>query len=67
MDETWGYAYQEGVLQGYIWDFVWVGLVTELGGLENAPTLESCKIPGLGIYDLHISKNRELGPVVDFM
>ena len=49
MDETWGYAYQEVVLHGYISDFVWVGLVGELGGLENATTSQSWKIPGLGI------------------
>jgi hypothetical protein len=49
MDETWGYHYQEVVLQGYISDFVWVGLVRELGGLENGPTTHSWRIPGLGI------------------
>ena len=62
MDETWGYAYQEGVLQGYISDFVWVGLVTELGGLENAPTLESCKIPGLGISFTSFTQQRAALP-----
>jgi hypothetical protein len=50
MDETWGYHYQEVVLQGYISDFVWVGLVRELGGLENGPTTHSWRIPGLGIF-----------------
>ena len=49
MDETWRYHYQEVVLQGYISDFVWVGLVRELGGLENGPTTHSWRIPGLGI------------------
>jgi hypothetical protein len=52
MDETWGYHYQEVVLQGYISDFVWVGLVRELGGLENGPTTHSWRIPGLGIYPI---------------
>jgi hypothetical protein len=54
MDETWGYHYQEVVLQGYISDFVWVGLVRELGGLENGPTTHSWRIPGLGIYPYNV-------------